>query len=145
MRRDILKLRVFLDANVFFSAFYGSENCERIIKAHQLEEIYLVTSKQVLEESLKNIQDKIPQVISSFKDFLMNNPPELLADPLKINPKIKLLVDKKDQPIFTSAILGKVKYFITGNIKDFKVKELEKVTGISVLTPKQLIERLNLN
>jgi len=144
MIKDMSKLRVFLDANVFFSAFYGSRNCERIIKAHQQEEISLVTSSLVIEESLRNIQEKIPAVISSFKDLLTNNPPELIADPAEIDPKIRLLVDEKDQPIFTSAILGKVKYFVTGNTKDFKAKELQKVTGIKVLTPKQFVELLNL-
>ncbi|OGK26676.1 hypothetical protein A2954_01175 [Candidatus Roizmanbacteria bacterium RIFCSPLOWO2_01_FULL_37_12] len=144
MIKDMLKPRVFLDANIFFSAFYGSANCERIIKAHQQKEISLVTSSLVIEESLRNIQEKIPSVASSFKDLLINNPPELLADPSEIDPRIELLVDKKDQPIFTSAILGKVKYFITGNTKDFKAKELEKATGIKVLTPKQLVDLLKL-
>jgi predicted nucleic acid-binding protein len=144
MIKDMIKLRVFLDANVFFSTFYGSANCERIIKAHQQEEISLVTSSLAIEESLRNIQEKIPGVVSSFKDLLINNPPELLADPVEIDPRIRLLVDGKDQPIFTSAILGKVNYFITGNTKDFKVKELEKVTRIKVLTPKQLVDLLRL-
>lgn len=136
--------KVFLDSNIFFSAFYGSVNCERLIKAHQKGEIIATISQQVIEESTINIREKIPQMLTSFERLLINNLPELVVDPKIIPSKITQFVDVKDQPIFASAMLAKVDYFVTGNIKDFKVKELEKDTGIKILTSKQLVERLNL-
>lgn len=136
--------RVFLDSNILFSAFYGSANCEKIIKAHQERKIIAVVSQQVVEESTKNTRAKIPEALTYFESLLTSNPPELISDPIVLSSKTKSLISPKDQPIFTSAHLAKVDYFVTGNIKDFKVKELKNITDIKVLTPKQLVEALGL-
>ncbi len=136
--------RIFLDSNIWFSALYGSTNCRKIVEAHLKGKIKAVVSSQVLEESVRNLKEKSPITLHIFQNILLNSPPEIITDPTDINPKIVDLVDQKDQPIFSSAMLGKLKYFITGNIKDFSVKKLEKVTGIRVITPKEAVELFKL-
>lgn len=135
---------VFLDSNVWFSIVYGSSNCEKIIKAYTDEKIIAVISQQVLEESIRNIKEKIPQKLTSFQKLFSSNPPIMVPDPESIDNKIKDLVDPKDQSIFTSAILAEVGYFVTGNIKDFQVDRLEKLTKIKIVTPKEIVTELNL-
>lgn len=137
-------LKVFADTNVWFSALYGSSNCERLLRAHLEHKISLVVSQQILKELVRNIQKKIPGAIPVFEKIFMSCPPEIISDPDKIDSKIKKLIDPKDQPIFTSALLAKINLFVTGNIKDFKIKELEKLTGIKIITPKEAVEILEL-
>lgn len=136
--------RVFLDSNIWFSAVYGSSNCEKIIKAHTNEKIIAVISQQVLEESIRNIREKMPQRITSFQKLFSSYPPIMVSDPESIDNKIKDLVDSKDQSILTSAILAEVDYFVTGNIKDFQVNKLEKLTKIKIMTPKEIVAELKL-
>ena len=136
--------KIFLGSNIWFSAFYHSQNCEKLIKAYKNKRVRVVISQQVLEESTRNIREKIPHQLSSFQNLILNNPPEIVTDPDTIPPKIKNLISDEDQPIFISAIMAKVNYFITGNIKDFHVKKLEKITGIKILTPKEIVSLLDL-
>lgn len=135
---------VFLDSNVWFSALYGSENCQKLLTAYQEGSIVVFVSQQVIEEIVRNIREKIPQALSVFQDFLTNNPPQIVPDPKHMSRQIKQLVSTEDQPIFTAAIAANVDYFVTGNSKDFSSQRLKKITGISILTPKQAIEAFGL-
>lgn len=131
--------RVFLDSNIWFSAFYHSPNCENLIDAYKNKKIKAVISQQVLDEVARNIKEKIPLQLSNFQNLILSIPPEIIADPKIIPSTIKNLISAEDRSIFTSAIMAKVKFFITGNIKDFKVEKLEKLTGIKILTPSQAV------
>lgn len=137
-------LKIFADTNVWFSSLYGSSNCQKLVRAHLEHKINLVLSQQVLKELIKNLQKKIPQAIPNLEMIFRSRFPEIISDPEKISLKIKKLVSEKDQAIFISAFQAKVKYFVTGNIKDFKVIKLEKLTGIKILTPKEAVEILKL-
>jgi putative PIN family toxin of toxin-antitoxin system len=136
--------KVFIDSNVWFSALYGSENCEKIIKAHAENRIKAVISQKVLKEVVKNFTQKMPKALVPFKKLILTSPPKTIINPRKANKKIISLVSKEDQIIFSSAILAKTPYFITGNIKGFKTDEIEKKTGIRIITPKQAVEILKL-
>lgn len=136
--------KVFIDANVWFSAFYGSLNCEKIIKAFVDDKILAVISQQVLEESVRNFKEKIPHLLPYFQELIYRYPPLIITDPKNINPSIKEFVDRFDQPIFSSAIIAKVDFFITGNLKHFNIKKLQKKTKIKIVTPKQLVDVLHL-
>lgn len=133
---------VFIDTNVWFSAFWGSKNCEKLIRAHVEGLIIAVVSQQVLEESIRNIKQKIPQVLSVWQELIASYPPKLIADPESVDSGIKKLVKAEDQLIFTAAIRGKVNYFVTGNLKDFQAVKLERASGIKILNPAQAIKLL---
>lgn len=137
--------RVFLDSNVWFSALYGSANCEKIIRAHIQETITAVISPQVLKESVRNLKEKIPHKLSVFQKLFFSYPPVIVPDPESINADIKDLVDPKDRPILMAAMLSGVDYFITGNIADFQRNKQKKIGNITILTPKEAIKVLGLS
>ncbi len=137
-------LKIFADTNIWFSAVYGSSHCQKLVAAHLDHKINLVVSQQVLKELIKNLQKKIPEALPTLEEIFLSRLPEIVSDPEKINSRIKRLINKKDQAIFVSALQAKVKYFVTGNIKDFKVKELEKLTDIKIITPQEAVRLLNL-
>ncbi len=136
--------KIFIDSNVWFLFLYGSLNCEKLINAHTKGKIKAVISRQVLEETVRNLKEKIPDTIPVLEKYIELTPPILVKDPASVNKSIRDLVSKEDRFIIGSALNAKVKYFVTGNIKDFKRNELKEEYGIEVLTPKEAVEKLNL-
>jgi|SRR3990172_9820872 len=134
--------RVFIDTNVWFSAFYGSPNSDRILKAHVTGQIRGVISQKVLHELVENISKKIPPALPSLRAFLEAAPPEILADPEEVPPNIALLAHKKDRLILTAADQGQVKILVTENIKDFKPAGILQQLQIEIITPAELAARL---
>ena len=136
--------RIFIDTNVWFSAFYGSPHAERIIKAHIEGKIQAIISKQVLDELVRNISAKIPHAVIPLKNLLEATPPLIVADPQGVPQKLGPMVQRKDQSIMASAIRSKVTIFVTGNTKDFAQQKLKDAYGILVLTPKEAVKLLKL-
>ena len=141
---DAAIISVFADTNVLFSAFYGSANNARVIQAHISDKIRLVISQKVLEELVKNVRNKEPQALSIVENFLQTSPPKIVKNPNLIDPEIKRFVHPKDQTIFQAAVNARVKYFVTGNTKDYSVANLQKKYKIAILTPSAAVQKLNL-
>lgn len=129
--------KVFIDTNVWFSAFYGSRNAEKLIKAHIEGKIQVVISQQVLEELVRNIKKKIPSAVKPLEDFMQSAPPKIVKNPIKISEGVKKWVDLKDQKNFQAAINASARFFVTGNTKHFSIKNLGKNFGVKILNPKQ--------
>ena len=136
--------KVFIDTNVWFSYLYGSKNCESLANAHTQGKIKAVISRQVLEEIVRNLKEKIPTAIPVFEKFIETTPPAIIKDPLKVSKKISELASHEDIFILGSAFSAKVKCFVTGNVKDFNVEKIFKTFGIKVLTPNQAVEEFDL-
>ena len=137
-------IRIFVDTNVWFSAFYGSTASEKIVTAHIQGLIKAVISQQVLDELVKNIATKIPPALSPLKTFLETTPPEIIPNPSTIPQLVQNLAHPKDLPILASAHQAKVKYFITGNTKHFNLQQIKTKTGIYILSPAQAAHQFNL-
>ncbi len=136
--------KVFIDTNVWFSSFYGSINAEKLLKAHINKTIQAIISQQVLEELVKNIQAKIPTAITPLQILLQSAAPKIIKNPEKVNPQLLKLINRKDQSIFQAAINSQTDLFITGNLKDFKIKPLKKLFDISVLSPAEAVQHFKL-
>lgn len=134
---------IFLDTNVWFPAFYGSKNCERLALGFLEGKFDVVVSRMVLDELAINLNKKYPQGIFVFRKILENKTPKIVRDPDSILADVKKYVHPKDQQIFQSAINAGVKIFVTGNLKDFDVNSIYKKYKIRVLSPKQVVGLLN--
>ncbi len=127
---------VFIDTNVWFSAFYGSTNSEKIIKAHVDGKIGAVISRQVLKELVANINKKIPKALIPLKRLMESAPPLMVDDAKRISSSVAKAVHKKDQVILQSAINSKSELFVTGNIKHFDSKQ---ISSIKIVSPKDAV------
>ena len=136
--------KVFADTNIWFSYFYGSINCKKIIEAHVAGKINLVISERVLIELVKNLQLKIPKSLHQLETFIEAYPPLVIKNPMKISAQVKTSIDKKDQIIFQAAVNAKIKYFVTGNRADFDIDKLYTSYKVKVLTPTEAIKELHL-
>jgi len=121
------KLPIFIDSNVWFSAFYKEGTCSRLLRDLTNLSCEIVISELVLEEIIRNIKQKVPDALSLVIEYLDKIKPTVVKNP-------------KDLPILVSAIDYKCHFFITGNIKDFKMEEIKKKTGLKVLRPSEFIK-----
>lgn len=141
MGRD--KLKVFIDANVWYSYFYGSANCEKVINAHLEGKIQGFVSEMVVREVMKNLKLKLPKTLVYYEKLLLAVPPVVVRDPVRIDKVVQADVETKDQAIFQAAVKARIKYFVTGNTKDFKVGSLRSKYGIEIITPSEMAKLLD--
>lgn len=119
-------LRVFLDANVLFSASNNGSNIARLI--YQLiEQDEAITSDFAVAEARRNIQLKRPFWTNNF---------ETLIPQIHVVPSIQfnLLVElsPKDQPILCTAIRSGCHYLVTGDRRDFGHLYDHAVEGVTI-------------
>ncbi|MBI1886028.1 MAG: putative toxin-antitoxin system toxin component, PIN family [Chloroflexi bacterium] len=136
--------RVFLDTNVIFSGFHSpSGPPAQILRLHIEGAIQAIVSQQVLEELARTIAAKLPSAAAPVRALLVSAPPEVVPDPpLEMAKHWAKLVDPVDAPVIAAAVQAGADYFVTGD-KVFlgKAREIAK-SGIAVLSPRQLVEKL---
>lgn len=106
-------MKIFLDANVLFSASNAGSNIHQFItlltQSHQL-----VTSDYAHEEARRNIQAKRAAWYATFE---MLTASILQLPSAELHHDIELV--EKDRPILGAAIAHECDYLLTGDKKDF--------------------------
>jgi predicted nucleic acid-binding protein len=123
--------RVFLDANVLFSAAISSGGVTRAI--FELAEQYpsvleLVVSEYAITEALRNLQHGMR---------FTQEPPGVLIDRLR-----DLVSDSKDVPIVAGAVWAEADLLITGNTRHFGKLYGSHVGGCLILPPRAALDLL---
>ena len=122
--------RVFLDANVLFSAAYRLDAGLR--RLWGLKDVELVTSAYAVAEARRNL-DTTQQRADLTKLLAVMT---VLAVPLgnfSFPPGIEL--PEKDSPILAAAIHARATYLLTGDFKDFGRYYGQTVEGVLILRP----------
>ena len=134
------KVKVFVDSNVWFSAFYKKGVASRLLEKLANKKYEVVISQLVLEEVAINIKKKLPSILPLVHNFFQQYPTVVIKNlSLKALKKHASLADKKDLPILTSALNYKCGYFVTGNIKDFEIGKIKKKCGLKILNPRKML------
>jgi len=129
-------MRVFLDANVIFSAANSGSNValllDRLIAKH-----FAVTSDFALEEATRNVMLKRP----NWSDRLASlaKKVELVATTLFDLP---VELEEKDRPILCAAIRSNCDLLATGDRTHFGHLYEQTVEGVVVVSLKSLAERV---
>ena len=127
--------RLFLDANVLFSAAYREDAGVR--KLWDLREAELVTSAYAVEEARRNLDtgERRSDLGGLLEAVRVSN---LLADPTAY-PEIEASgLPEKDLPILRAAVASGATYLVTGDRKHFGDLLAEEVAGVLVLRPAEL-------
>lgn len=133
---------VFIDSNIWFSAFYREGMCSKLIEKSISLGRKVCISELVLEEVIRNIQLKIPHVLPFFTSYLKENKIIVLKNPsVPTLLQYKGLAEKYDLPILVSAIEYKCGYFITGNLSDFNLKKIKIKSKIIIISPREYKEK----
>jgi len=120
--------RVFLDANVLFSAAYRPEGA--LSKLWRLRGVTLCSSRHAIEEARANLPE-----VAQEKRLL-----ELVRDIEVVDADAGQLPDgvslpDKDSPILLAAIEARATHLLTGDIRHFGPYMNKRVAGILVQLP----------
>lgn len=137
-----MKPSVFIDSNVWFSAFYKDGICSKLLENTGASGQKICISELVLEEIIRNVQLKIPSVLPLFINYVKENKICVLKNPSASQLlRYQGLAEKCDLPILVAAIEFKCNFFITGNLKDFNFPRIKKVSNIIIISPREYLEK----
>jgi len=120
--------RLFLDANVLFSAAYKAD--ARVSRLWVLNDVVLCSSRYALEEARINLDEeeqrtrlaKLSEAIHLF-DAAQRTLPRGISLP------------EKDVPIMLAAIEARATHLLTGDIRHFGHYFGKKIEGIAIILP----------
>jgi len=135
------KPRIFIDADVLFAGAASPNEHSASLVILRMAEITLieaVTSEQVITETMRNLQEKMPAALPAFQ-LLVSRCSRVVADPTRDEIKtFTKSADPKDLPILTTAVRESCVYLATYNVRHFQ----PGVKGVTVLKPGDLVQRI---
>jgi predicted nucleic acid-binding protein len=130
-------LKVFVDANVFFTAAYSpGGNSDRLLRFGSTRGLVLVTCDYVAVEVKRNLGRKAPP-------FALERLPDLLTAcdrvPTVLQGEVPPGLPAKDHPIWLSALASGCEVLLTGDKRDFGRLRHK---ALRVLSPGALFDEL---
>ena len=136
-------MRVFLDANVLFSAAYReAAPIKTFFELASVGTCVLVSSPHAVEEARRNLASKRPERLAE---------PEALPARVEICPEASALrvawaasmgLPAKDAPILAAAVESRCPVLVTGDRTDFQALFGRRMEGTLVLLPAEALELL---
>jgi len=126
--------RLFLDANVLFSAAYGSN--AGLLQFWKLKDVILCSSRYALEEARFNLSGsdqkrRLARLAQSLQFFE--------AAPRQFARTISL--PEKDEPILLAALEARATHLITGDLRHFGPYFGHTIEGILVSLPSDYLQK----
>ena len=121
--------RVFLDANVLFSAAYRLK--AGLAAFWDLEEVQLISSGYAAEEALRNLSDDEQR--TRLEALLSRMELVSEANPRTIGNDQRL--PEKDRPILQAAVHARATHLITGDLTHFGPFFGTRLHGVLISTP----------
>jgi predicted nucleic acid-binding protein len=134
-------MKLFLDANVIFTAAYSDQGLSRgLCHLAAAGKCTLCTSAFAHEEAVRNIQKKAPDKMADLTMLMQQV--DILSEPNSkwVNWAAELPLVRKDAPVLAAAIQGKVDVFVTGDRRDFGHLFGQVLQGIRIMTPAHAFE-----
>lgn len=130
--------RVFLDANVIFSAAYRPSSGIRQLWSQS--GVVLVSSLYALEEARRNLLVHMPSNISVL-DELVESMAIVSGLPSEASLPARIDLAEKDVPILAAAIGANCTHLLTGDKQHFGALYGKSVGGVLVLTPADYVKQ----
>jgi len=128
--------RVFLDANVLFSAAYALKS--RMRELWELPDVEVLTSLYAVEEVQRNLAKKNPAAMPRLRDLIARlNLCIWQSSDLSLPQGIELA--EKDAPILAAAVHAKASYLLTGD-DHFAHLFGQTVSGVKILRPGRYLD-----
>jgi uncharacterized protein len=129
-------MKLFLDANVIFTAAYSEQGLSRgLFLLAATGRCFVCTSAFAHEETVRNILKKAPDKLADLTTLMQQT--EILPEPHPglIAWAAELPLARKDAPILAAALQGKCDIFVTGDRHDFGHLFGQVLKGVKILTP----------
>ena len=142
MQKPVSAVRIFLDANVIFSAAYSPKGRSAVIFLFARRKwCRLISSRFALEEARRNLEQLRPAALKSFEKNLPWIRIVSEADATAIEKIASIGLDTGDVPILAAAI-GQAAILVTGDQKHFGRWMKQTVYGVHVLSLASTLELL---
>src|ERR1700727_3488664 len=120
--------RLFLDANVLFSAAYKTET--RLLQLWKIKNVVLCSSRYALEEARINLEtEEQRQRLLKLSHALQ------VVDVVTGSPRLRTVLPEKDQPILLAAVQAGATHLLTGDQRHFGRYLGKKIEGVRVHLP----------
>jgi predicted nucleic acid-binding protein len=121
--------RVFLDANVLFSAAYRED--AGLLRLWRLEDTRLLTSVYAMDEARRNLaepaqRERLDRLVPAL---------EVCSVGCILPPGVAEGLPDKDRPILQSAVAAGATHLLTGDVSHFGPLFGQTVAGVLVLRP----------
>lgn len=126
--------RVFLDANVLFSAAYRPN--AGVLALWKLKNVKLSSSHYALEEARINLTEEAQR--DRLRELSVGL--ELFDAPLEKLPR-GISLPEKDAPIMLSAIAAHATHLVTGDVRHFGAYFGKIICGILILPPRDYLRK----
>jgi predicted nucleic acid-binding protein len=128
--------RLFLDANVLFSAAYREG--AGLLQLWEVPRTVVMTSGYAAEEARRNLETgaaraRLERLLD--RTTLVSEAPDI---PLPASVRLP----DKDKPILQAAIAATASHLVTGDLRDFGVLIGKRVHGITIDTPARVLSTL---
>lgn len=136
-------MKVFLDANVLFSASLGSAGtAQALLVAAAKAGARCICSERAFAEAHRNLSAKAPHAVAQLEliSVLVSRVPEPHAAHLKA-ARAAGVVDK-DAPVLGAALACAADWFVTGDQRHFGHLFDRRVEGVLVLPLRAAVDRL---
>ena len=136
------ELRVFLDANVLFTAAYSPAGLSALlIELGAAGRVTLLTSPLAIVEAERNLEAKRPEALPTLQGSLtaavrvVREPAP--GDVERLTPPE---LSSKDRPLLAAAIVARATHFVTGDVADFgRFMDRRARLPLRVMTPRQFL------
>jgi len=136
-------MRLFLDANVIFSAAHNSAgNARGLFQLAQQQRCELVTSPYALEEAQRNILLKYPDRAGEFEHLLPVLTVAAEALPDRVAWAVAQCIPVKDAPILAAAVQSQVDLLVTGDRTHFGHLYGQVLQKVVITTPAAALDQV---
>jgi predicted nucleic acid-binding protein len=130
--------RIFLDANVLFSAAYAEHSA--LARLWSLDDVQLISSALAIEEARRNLAIDRPGALTRLESLTARIVITDAPAGLRLPEGVRL--DAKDQPILLAAIHSGATYLLTGDARHFGHLYGNRIGGVRVLRPALYFARM---
>lgn len=134
--------KVFLDTSALIAGIASAKGAARaVLQLAETGLIEVIVSRQVIVEADRNIEDKLPEMLSEYREFIELISPVLIDDPLQKDIKRFLaVINPDDAPILAAAVNADADFLITWDRKHFIGKNIHIHTDMKIVTPGEFLK-----
>jgi predicted nucleic acid-binding protein len=132
-------MRVFLDANILFSAAQRHSRMRAFLEV-LFDQADCLTNAYAVEEARRNLELKFPEGLKALER--LTGQCEMVS---QLVTDLDVGLPPKDMPILGGAIAGHATHLLTGDEKDFGKFWGKTVQGVKIVSPKMLVQELQLS
>lgn len=131
-------MRIFLDANILFSAAQSHSRMRAFLDV-LLDRAECLTNQYAIEEARRNLAAKFPDGVEALERLAKQC--EVV---LRLEADLEVELPLKDAPILGGAIAGQATHLLTGDERDFGKFWGKTIQGVKIVSPRMMAEELRL-